>query len=59
MDTVRATMRRVGAPDRVEKMIAARVEEALGVLHDLDRVPPRAAAGADGARAFAAAVRAS
>ncbi|MEU3373145.1 polyprenyl synthetase family protein [Streptomyces sp. NPDC006711] len=57
LDTVRATMRRVGAPDRVEKMIAARVEEALGVLHDL-AVPPRAAAALT-ALAHSAAVRAS
>ncbi|MFD3873195.1 polyprenyl synthetase family protein [Streptomyces sp. NPDC058623] len=41
LDVVRATMRRLGAPDRVEDMIAARVAEALAALHDL-AVPERA-----------------
>ncbi|MFJ4470705.1 polyprenyl synthetase family protein [Streptomyces sp. NPDC089424] len=40
---VREVMRRLKAPDRVESMIAARVEEALGALDALD-VPPHAAA---------------
>ncbi|MFG2720167.1 polyprenyl synthetase family protein [Streptomyces sp. NPDC048416] len=57
LDTVRATMRRIGAPDRVENMITARVEEALDVLHGLD-VPPRAA-GALTALAHSAAIRVS
>ncbi|MEU9030991.1 polyprenyl synthetase family protein [Streptomyces sp. NPDC048383] len=41
LDVVRATMRRLGAPDRVEDMITARVAEALAALHDL-AVPERA-----------------
>ncbi|MET9361603.1 polyprenyl synthetase family protein [Streptomyces sp. NPDC006632] len=44
LDTVRATMRRIGAPDRVEHMIGARVEEALCVLHDLQVPAPAATA---------------
>lgn len=35
-------MRRLKAPDRIERMISARVEEALGALHELD-VPAHAA----------------
>ncbi|MEV7992170.1 polyprenyl synthetase family protein [Streptomyces sp. NPDC086077] len=42
LHAVREVMRRLKAPDRVENMIAARVEEALGALHELD-VPPHAA----------------
>lgn len=33
---VRAVMRRVKAPDRIEAMIADRVEEALAALHTLN-----------------------
>ncbi len=40
LDSVRATMRRLKAPDRVEGMIAARVEEALDALQELN-VPAR------------------
>ena len=36
LDAVRATMRRVGAPDRIEDMITARVAQALDVLDQLD-----------------------
>ncbi|MEU6915700.1 polyprenyl synthetase family protein [Streptomyces olindensis] len=36
LDAVREVMRRLRAPDRVEAMISARVEEALGALHELD-----------------------
>ncbi|MFD7435593.1 polyprenyl synthetase family protein [Streptomyces sp. NPDC059861] len=43
LHAVREVMRRLKAPDRVENMITARVEEALGALHELD-VPPHAAA---------------
>ncbi|MES4906033.1 MULTISPECIES: polyprenyl synthetase family protein [unclassified Streptomyces] len=43
LDTVREVMRRLRAPDRIEDMISARVEEALGALHELD-VPAHAAA---------------
>ncbi|KPI10540.1 Polyprenyl synthetase [Actinobacteria bacterium OK074] len=54
---VRELMRRLKAPDRVEAMIAARVAEALGTLHELD-VPPHAAAALT-ALAHSAAVRLS
>ncbi|MEU0098631.1 polyprenyl synthetase family protein [Streptomyces sp. NPDC006267] len=40
--TVREVMWRLETPGRVEDMITARVDEALGALHDLD-VPPHAA----------------
>ncbi|MFF4041382.1 polyprenyl synthetase family protein [Streptomyces sp. NPDC001816] len=42
LDTVREVMRRLKAPDRIEALIGARVEEALGALHELD-VPAHAA----------------
>ncbi|MFB7406881.1 polyprenyl synthetase family protein [Streptomyces sp. NPDC056202] len=57
LDAVRGVMRRLKAPERVEHMIAARVEEALGALHDLD-VPAPAAHALTGL-AHAAAVRLS
>ncbi|MBP2579984.1 geranylgeranyl diphosphate synthase type I [Streptomyces sp. PvR006] len=57
LDAVRGVMRRLKAPDRVENMIAARVEEALGALHELD-VPAPAAHALTGL-AHAAAVRLS
>ncbi|MFG3506924.1 polyprenyl synthetase family protein [Streptomyces sp. NPDC047821] len=57
LDAVREVMRRLGAPDRVEDMISARVETALDALHELE-VPPHAA-GALTALAHSAAVRAS
>ncbi|MFG3280555.1 polyprenyl synthetase family protein [Streptomyces sp. NPDC048111] len=41
---VRALMSRLKAPDRIEAMITARVEEALGVLHDLNAPAPATAA---------------
>jgi geranylgeranyl diphosphate synthase type I len=37
-------MRRLKAPDRIEDMISARVEEALDALHGLDVPTPSAAA---------------
>ncbi|MGW2706316.1 polyprenyl synthetase family protein [Streptomyces sp. NPDC001340] len=42
LDTVREVMRRLKAPDRIEALIGARVEEALDALHELD-VPAHAA----------------
>ncbi|MEU6032479.1 polyprenyl synthetase family protein [Streptomyces tauricus] len=42
LHAVREVMRRLKAPDRVEAMITARVEEALGALDELD-LPARAA----------------
>ncbi|MFB7830822.1 polyprenyl synthetase family protein [Streptomyces sp. NPDC056056] len=57
LDAVRGVMRRLKAPERVEHMIAARVEEALDALHDLD-VPAPAAHALTGL-AHAAAVRLS
>ncbi|MFE1314780.1 polyprenyl synthetase family protein [Streptomyces sp. NPDC058755] len=42
LDTVREVMRRLKAPDRIEALITARVEEALDALHELD-VPAHAA----------------
>ncbi|WP_328751087.1 polyprenyl synthetase family protein [Streptomyces sp. NBC_00285] len=57
LDAVREVMRRLGAPDRVEGMIRARVEEALGALHELD-LPTHAANGLT-ALAHSAAVRLS
>ncbi|WP_328829735.1 polyprenyl synthetase family protein [Streptomyces sp. NBC_00252] len=44
LDSVRATMRRLKAPDRVEGMIAARVEEALDALQELNLPAPAEAA---------------
>ncbi|WP_026178211.1 polyprenyl synthetase family protein [Streptomyces hokutonensis] len=44
LHTVRETMRRLKAPDRVEGMIAARVEEALDALHELNIPAPAEAA---------------
>ncbi|MFF8594020.1 polyprenyl synthetase family protein [Streptomyces sp. NPDC015220] len=41
LDAVREVMRRLKAPDRVEDMIAVRVEEALDALHETD-VPAHA-----------------
>ncbi|MFF5922539.1 polyprenyl synthetase family protein [Streptomyces flavochromogenes] len=57
VEAVREVMRRLKAPDRVESMIAARVEEALGALHELD-VPAPAAHALTGL-AHSAAVRLS
>ncbi|GGV30685.1 polyprenyl synthetase family protein [Streptomyces spectabilis] len=57
LDAVREVMRRLKAPDRIEDMISARVEEALGALHELN-VPAHAAA-ALAALAQSAAVRPS
>ncbi|MFE2882833.1 polyprenyl synthetase family protein [Streptomyces sp. NPDC059272] len=44
LDSVRATMRRLKAPDRVEGMIAARVDEALDALQELNVPAPAEAA---------------
>ncbi|MFI9293471.1 polyprenyl synthetase family protein [Streptomyces gardneri] len=44
LEAVRALMRRLKAPDRVEAMITARVEEALGALDELNLAAPPAAA---------------
>ncbi|MFI6048995.1 polyprenyl synthetase family protein [Streptomyces violascens] len=41
---VRELMCRLKAPERIEAMITERVEEALGVLHDLNTPAPAAAA---------------
>ncbi|WP_089104420.1 polyprenyl synthetase family protein [Streptomyces hyaluromycini] len=57
LDAVREVMCRLGAPDRIEHMIDARVAEALGALHELD--VPAPAAGALTALAHSAAVRLS
>ncbi|MFF1510153.1 polyprenyl synthetase family protein [Streptomyces sp. NPDC058326] len=57
LEAVRGVMRRLGAPDRVEKMITVRVGEALGALHDLDVPAPATAALT--ALAHSAAVRLS
>ncbi|MFE4588421.1 polyprenyl synthetase family protein [Streptomyces laurentii] len=57
LDEVRELMRRVRAPERVEAMIAARVEEALRVLDELDA--PRATVAALTSLAHAASARAS
>ncbi|MGW6640175.1 polyprenyl synthetase family protein [Streptomyces cyaneofuscatus] len=43
-DAVRDVMRRLKAPDRIEAMITARVEEALHALDELDLPGPAAAA---------------
>ncbi|KUL46149.1 polyprenyl synthetase [Streptomyces sp. NRRL F-4489] len=42
LTAVREVMRRLRAPERIEAMISARVEEALAALHELD-VPAHAA----------------
>ncbi|MFD8378328.1 polyprenyl synthetase family protein [Streptomyces sp. NPDC059679] len=57
LDAVREVMCRLKAPDRIEDMISARVEEALGALHELD-VPAQAEAALT-ALAHSAAVRLS
>ncbi|MEU7703372.1 polyprenyl synthetase family protein [Streptomyces sp. NPDC039028] len=57
LESVRAVMRRLKAPERVESMIAARVEEALGALDEL--AVPAPATRALTALARAVAVRAS
>ncbi|MFJ8668891.1 polyprenyl synthetase family protein [Streptomyces sp. NPDC093600] len=57
LETVREVMRGVGAPDRIEGMISARVEAALDALSELD-VPAHAAAALS-ALAHSAAVRRS
>ncbi|MFH8715771.1 polyprenyl synthetase family protein [Streptomyces zaomyceticus] len=57
LEAVREVMRRLGAPDRVESMIAARVDEALGALLEWDAPAPAAAALT--ALAHSAAVRLS
>ncbi|MGA5064008.1 polyprenyl synthetase family protein [Streptomyces exfoliatus] len=44
LEAVRDVMRRLRAPDRVEHMITARVEEALAALRDLDVPAPADAA---------------
>ncbi|MFI8165513.1 polyprenyl synthetase family protein [Streptomyces sp. NPDC085931] len=55
LEAVRALMRRLKAPDRIEEMITARVEEATRCLHDLDL--PGHATAALTALARSAAVR--
>jgi len=57
LDTVRELMRRLKTPDLIEDMITARVETALGALHELD-VPAHAVAALT-ALAHSAAVRRS
>ncbi|MGW0467931.1 polyprenyl synthetase family protein [Streptomyces sp. NPDC003027] len=57
LEAVREVMRGVGAPDRIEGMISARVEAALDALSELD-VPAHAAAALT-ALAHSAAVRRS
>ena len=57
LDTVRELMRRLKTPDLVEDMITARVETALGALHDL--AVPAPAVAALTALAHSAAVRRS
>ncbi|WP_059011389.1 polyprenyl synthetase family protein [Streptomyces specialis] len=44
LDAVREVMRRLKAPDRIEEMISARVEEALAALHGLGVPAPATAA---------------
>ncbi|MFJ9432672.1 polyprenyl synthetase family protein [Streptomyces sp. NPDC101490] len=44
LEAVREVMRGLRTPERVEGMIAARVEEALGALHGLDVSAPAASA---------------
>ncbi|GAB2885204.1 polyprenyl synthetase family protein [Streptomyces mayteni] len=57
LEGVREVMRRLRSPDRVEAMITARVEEALGALHQLNA--PAHAASALTTLAHSAAVRLS
>ncbi|MFE3165569.1 polyprenyl synthetase family protein [Streptomyces sp. NPDC059224] len=57
LDTVREVMCRLGAPDRIEHMIGARVAEALDALRSL--AVPAPATGALTALAHSAAVRLS
>ncbi|MER6225392.1 polyprenyl synthetase family protein [Streptomyces sp900105755] len=57
LDEVREVMCRLGAPDRIEHMIGARVAEALDALHHLN--VPASAAGALTALAHSAATRLS
>ncbi|MFK0158038.1 polyprenyl synthetase family protein [Streptomyces sp. NPDC090499] len=57
LDAVREVMCRLGAPDRIEHMIGARVTEALDALHGLN--VPAPAAGALTALAHSAATRLS
>ncbi|MEW1776588.1 polyprenyl synthetase family protein [Streptomyces sp. NPDC086777] len=57
LDAVREVMCRLGAPDRIEHMIGARVAEALDALHGLNAPAP--AAGALTALAHSAATRLS
>ncbi|MDH6612749.1 geranylgeranyl diphosphate synthase type I [Streptomyces sp. SAI-208] len=57
LDTVRELMRRLKTPDRIEDMISARVETALGALHELD--VPAHAVSALTALAHSAALRRS
>ncbi|MFF7474291.1 polyprenyl synthetase family protein [Streptomyces sp. NPDC008092] len=57
LDAVREVMCRLGAPDRIEHMIGARVAEALDALHDLN--VPAPATGALTSLAHSAAVRLS
>ncbi|MEV0173913.1 polyprenyl synthetase family protein [Streptomyces sp. NPDC050803] len=47
LEEVRAVMRRLKAPDRIERMITERVEEAVGALDDLALPAPAAHALAD------------
>ncbi|MFF4316349.1 polyprenyl synthetase family protein [Streptomyces sp. NPDC001507] len=57
LDAVREVMCRLGAPDRIEHMIGARVTEALDALHNLN--VPAPAAGALTSLAHSAATRLS
>ncbi|MBW8796731.1 MAG: polyprenyl synthetase family protein [Streptomyces sp.] len=57
LDAVREVMCRLGAPDRIEHMIGARVVEALDALHGLNL--PASATGALTSLAHSAAVRLS
>jgi geranylgeranyl diphosphate synthase type I len=57
LDAVREVMCRLGAPDRIEHMIGARVAEALDALHGLN--VPAPAAGALTSMAHSATVRLS
>ncbi|MER6077241.1 polyprenyl synthetase family protein [Streptomyces sp. NPDC001833] len=57
LDAVREVMCRLGAPDRIEHMIGARVAEALDALHGLN--VPAPATGALTSLAHSAAVRLS
>ncbi|MFF3989607.1 polyprenyl synthetase family protein [Streptomyces sp. NPDC001601] len=57
LNAVREVMCRLGAPDRIEHMIGARVAEALDALHNLN--VPAPAAGALTALAHSAATRLS